>query len=213
MCAGVAGDGAWDAAREILIEKEKRQRAARRERLRREHLYEDAYWFAVWDRVLGATVRYGRMPLLAATWLLVPWIIGALIFGAAYARDQVKPNLPQIQRAPEWVLCGEALDKPVEMVGQEGAKGLRLPGERRIACFHRQAEGASHPRFNALAYSADALVPVVSLEMQSYWIPDDAHAFGRFARGYLWVHIAAGWFLTLLAVAGFSGLIRTDNTG
>ena len=48
--------------------------------------------------------------------------------------------------------------------------------------------------------------------MQSYWIPDDRQPRGRWARVYLWLHIAAGWGLTLLAVAGFSGLIKTDHT-
>ncbi len=101
----------------------------------------------------------------------------------------------------------------MRLAGREApAAGLRAREQSRIACFHDQPEGASHPRFSALAYSADALVPVVSLEMQSYWIPDDEKPFGAFARFYLWLHIAAGWFLTLLAVAGFSGLIRTDNT-
>ena len=32
------------------------------------------------------------------------------------------------------------------------------------------------------------------------------------ARLYLWAHIAAGWGLTLLAVAGFSGLVQTRAT-
>ena len=32
------------------------------------------------------------------------------------------------------------------------------------------------------------------------------------ARVYLWVQIAMGWFLALLAVAGFTGLIDTRAT-
>lgn len=48
--------------------------------------------------------------------------------------------------------------------------------------------------------------------MQGYWIPDDrAGWYGPFARGFLWLEIALGWALSLLAVAGFSGLIRTDT--
>ncbi|MBK5928654.1 hypothetical protein [Rhodobaculum claviforme] len=204
------GDGA--AAREVLIEKEKRQRAARRARVWRTGYHEDALWLHLWDRVLAVTVRYGRMPLLAMVWLAAAWFVGALVFAEAQSRDALKPNLPQIQRAPEWVLCGADAGQGVALAGQPPAQGLRVPGESRIACYHRQPEGAGHPRFNAAIYSADALIPVVSLEMQSYWIPDDDLPFGAMARGYLWVHITAGWFLTLLAVAGFSGLIKTDNT-
>ena len=213
-CARVLREMGHDSeARAVLIEKERRQRAARRARLRRQYLYEDADWYALWDRFLGATVRYGRQPLLALAWLVAPWLMGSLIFGGAVAQDAVKPNLPQIQRAQEWVLCGEAVGVPVPTALSEApAVGRRMPDQTRIECFHAQPEGATHPRFDAMIYSADTLLPVVSLEMQSYWIPDDAETAGSWARAYLWLHIALDWFLTILAAAGLSGLIRTDNT-
>ncbi|MEO1001345.1 MAG: hypothetical protein AAFW69_12200, partial [Pseudomonadota bacterium] len=59
-------------------------------------------------------------------------------------------------------------------------------------------------------YSLDTLFPLVDLEMQEQWIPDERAAAGAFARVYLWVHIAMGWILSLLAVAGFSGLVKSD---
>lgn len=90
--------------------------------------------------------------------------------------------------------------------------GKARPEETQLDCFLRQPEAAAYPRFDPLIYSADTLLPIVSLEMQSYWIPDDRKPIGKTARLYLWLHIFAGWGLTLLAVAGFSGLIKTDNT-
>ena len=173
--------------------------AARRARLWRDHLYEDAYWHGFWDRVIGATVRYGRQPLLAFAWLGLFLLLGAVIFGNAAGYGEINPNDPRILREAEWADC---------------AAGRALAGghPHQPACFLAQPEAASFPRFNAFVYSADTLIPVVSLEMQSYWIPDETKPRGAFARVYLWLHIAAGWALTLLAVAGFSGLIRTDNT-
>lgn len=47
--------------------------------------------------------------------------------------------------------------------------------------------------------------------MQAYWLPDDRTPQGALARWYLWFHIFAGWALTLLAVAGFSGLVKNDS--
>ncbi|MCC5990995.1 MAG: hypothetical protein JJT99_00580 [Rhodobacteraceae bacterium] len=212
-CAKVLREmGHGAEATKILIEKERLQREARRHRLRRAYLFEDYYWFAFWDRILGATVAYGRRPLLAAAWLLVPYLLGVWIFGTAFARDEVKPNLPQIQRSAEWVLCGVDATETVRLVGDnEATSGLRQKGQGRLECFHTTPEGRGHPQFNPYIYSADSLLPILSLEMQSYWIPDDSQPFGKFARFYLWLHIIAGWALTLLAVAGFSGLIKTDN--
>ncbi len=89
--------------------------------------------------------------------------------------------------------------------------GLADPGESQLDCFTRQPEAQRYPRFHAGVYSADTLLPVVALEMQEFWIPDEqAGPWGTGARGFLWIQILAGWALSLLAVAGFSGLIKSD---
>ncbi len=182
-------------AREILIEKERLQLKARRERVKRDDLNFGAPLAALlWlrDATLGATVRYGRQPLWAFAWLAGMWLLGAWIFQQAEAAGAIKPNLPQVQLHHTWTGCTE------------------YP-QGQLACFMANPEAASYPRFNALIYSADTLIPVVSLEMQSYWIPDDRTDRGMLVRAYLWFHIFMGWALTLLAVAGFSGLIKTDS--
>ncbi|WP_022704413.1 hypothetical protein [Pseudorhodobacter ferrugineus] len=205
-----AGHGG--AARTILIEKERLQRAARRKELRAESRTGQAGLLAVWDGILGATVRYGRAPLLAFAWLVGFWLAGVLVFGGAETFGAIKPNLPQVQRAPEWVLCGVTAGEAVRLpsLGKD-AVGLRQPLQTQYDCYLGQHEALSYPQFNAWVYSADVLLPVVSLEMQSYWLPNGQSPFGVFARWYLWVQIIAGWALTLLAVAGFSGLIKQDS--
>lgn len=205
-----AGHGG--AARAILIEKERLQRAARCKELRAENRTGQAALLAVWDGILGATVRYGRAPLLAFVWLAGFWLAGTAVFGGAETFGAIKPNLPQVQRAPEWVLCGMDAGEAVTLpsLGRD-AVGLRQPLQTQYGCFLSQKEALSYPQFNAGIYSADVLLPVVSLEMQSYWLPNDQNPFGVFARWYLWFQIIAGWALTLLAVAGFSGLIKQDS--
>lgn len=195
-----------DATR-ILIKKEELQRRARRSFYFEHGQDPIGWWFYFWDIILWVTTRYGRKPLWAIAFLFGFWVFGALTFGQAAQRGAIKPNLPQIQRAEEWVECAD-----------KGARRLEAHAHQ-VDCFHHQPEGTSYPRLHAAIYSADTLIPVVSLEMQSYWIPDASHPdednaqnYGKLARGYLWLHIFAGWALTLLAVAGFSGLIKTDNT-
>jgi len=163
--------------------------------------WEKQYYFfrSSVDAIWRFSTGYGREPLRALRPLGLFWAIGTLIFFITASNGQIKPNLPQMQIHPAWVDCG--------------ATGARWRGDKetQVDCFLAQPEGRSYPRFNALIYSADTLLPVVSLEMQSYWIPDDTQPFGKYARWYLWFHIIAGWALTLLAVAGFSGLIKTDS--
>ncbi len=185
-------------ARNVLIEKEKRQRRALRARRRKALLFEDAMFASVWDRMLGATVRYGHQPLFAFVWLALFWLVGLFVFAGAEAVGAIKPNQPVVLRGAEWVQCAEPDTAP--------------DPKARLACFLDMPAARSYPGFNAAIYSADTLLPIVDLEMQGYWIPDDrASTFGRLARAYLWLHIALGWALSLLAVAGFSGLIRTDG--
>jgi hypothetical protein len=216
-CARVLREaGHSGAARAVLIEKERLQRAAKRERVRNRDLnfglVNWAWRWVVDEVLLGATIRYGRRPMQAFYWLAGLWLLGALIFFQAEQVGALQPNLPQVQRAAEWVLCGADTGQPVAAQSFVGPRvGLRDGGETQYACFLRQPEAASYPRFSPLIYAADALFPVVSFEMQSYWLPDDQTPFGAWARRYLWLHIACGWGLTLLAVAGFSGLVKQDS--
>ena len=186
-------------ARAVMIEKEKRQRKARRDRLRREHLYEDAAWFSFWDALMGITTRYGRQPLLAFAWLAGLILLGLGVFEGARNAEALKPNDSIALRSAEWVDCVPG----AERYSGEGSQ---------LACFLEQPEGRGYPAFNPLVYSADALLPIFDLGMQEYWVADENTGFGQGARVYLWVHVTLGWALSLLAVAGFSGLIRTDNT-
>jgi hypothetical protein len=212
-----AGHGG--AARAVLIEKERLQRAARRRRVARSlaeaRKARDAalpvsgyrphadrvigqaqrlFWLTLWDAIVGAVIGYGRKPQNAAIWLLGFWLFGALVFGVAGGHGAIKPNDPKIQIESVWRDC-------------HGNPAFAT----QYHCFMDEAQRTGYPAFNALVYSADTLLPVISFEMQSYWLPDDRTTRGWFARFYLWLHIMAGWFLTGLAVAGFSGLVKQDS--
>jgi hypothetical protein len=197
-CARVLREaGHSAAARAVLIEKERLQRSARRERVRMHDLnFGTPKAALLWmtDGVLGATIRYGRQPMLAFAWLFLIWFVGVVAFSSAEAVGALKPSDPKIQIDPIWKGCHGGMEH-----------------RSQYQCFMEKTALTGYPRFNALVYSADTLIPVVSLEMQSYWLPDDRTTRGAAVRVYLWFHIALGWGLTLLAVAGFSGLVKQDS--
>jgi hypothetical protein len=76
-----------------------------------------------------------------------------------------------------------------------------------------------HLLLNGLVYNAvgskftkrNAFVPFIDLKQKGYWIPDASTSYGNWVLLYLWLHIIAGWILTTLWVAGFSGLVRSRN--
>jgi hypothetical protein len=214
-------------ARAILIEKERRQRAAGRAKLRaqlrntappgtlaittRAPLIGGAVRLAAqaaWDGTLGAVLGYGHDMKRVLIWLGAAWLLGVLVFAIAFAQGAMKPNNAFILRSVEWAACAD------DYVQKPGAPETRREPDHasQLACFQAQPEAAGYPRFNPWVYSADTLLPVVNLELQGYWVPDAAAAapIGAAARAFLWLQILAGWALSLLAVAGFSGLVRSD---
>ena len=58
-------------------------------------------------------------------------------------------------------------------------------------------------------YSLDTLVPFLDTGQQDFWIPDVRQHWGLAGRVYLYVQNIAGWALSLLAVAGFSGIVKS----
>lgn len=192
-------------AREILIEKEKLQRADRRKR--RHKIARPIYW--LWDKMHAVTSRYGHQPLIAFAWLLGFLIVGSATFYYAEANDAIKPNTARILRAQEWVTCGFTPSERRYLPSvQHRVAGRAEAGQSQLACYLEQKEAQSYPAFNAFIYSADTLLPIVDLEMQNNWIPDEDVI--PWIRKYLWLQIFAGWFFSLLAVAGFTGLIKSD---
>ena len=71
-----------------------------------------------------------------------------------------------------------------------------------------QADKEAYYKFNALIYSIEMFVPVVDLRMKKYWMPDANKLWGAIIRGYMWIHISAGWIFTTLLIAGLTGLIK-----
>ena len=86
--------------------------------------------------------------------------------------------------------------------------GRAGPGQR-SSCFHDQPEAASYPEFNAWMYSLDTLLPVLEIGQIQYWRPDPSQPFGPFTLNYYYFQTIIGWAFSLLAVAGFSGLVKS----
>ena len=201
QCAKVLREmGDAGGAQLILIEKERLQRKAMRGRAT------PAMRALLWirDAVLSATIRYGHRPIYAVLWLIGLWLLGTVVFGMLYQSSAFMPNSVTVLRSSEWLRCaGPAqADQPAD-------GPAALPGESQMDCFLRQPEAQSYPRFFAPIYALDTLVPIIDLDVASFWRPDETKPWGQFGQDYLWAQIVLGWAFTFLAVAGFSGLVKS----
>ncbi|RDJ24046.1 hypothetical protein DWF00_02825 [Bosea caraganae] len=198
--------GHGEDARAVLVVKERLQRKARRARAGNPLL---RGLLTAADGVLGVTLAYGRQPLLAFVWLILFWFLGVVIFGYAEHRGAVMPNSAVVLRAPEWTLCGIDRSEHRSLFATQQTNGLAEPGQTQLDCFRRRWEASSYPAFSPWMYSLDTLLPVLDMGQRTFWRPNPSKPGGRIAINYFYFQSIVGWALSLLAVAGFSGLVKS----
>jgi hypothetical protein len=194
--------------RRVLIEKERLSRRARRNRAGNAAT---RLLLLLGDVLMGLTTGYGRVPLLALVWIFVFWGAGAGFYAHLDRVSAMRPNSPVIVRSPEWVLCATPRTATAFLpsLGLERA-GLAEPGEAQLPCYRRQPEASAYPKFNAAMLSADAIIPGLISGQSSYWSPDTRLPAGYAGKWFMYFQNIAGIALGLLAVAGFSGIVKSD---
>ncbi|MFD8231115.1 hypothetical protein ACFV20_04360 [Streptomyces sp. NPDC059696] len=96
-------------------------------------------------------------------------------------------------------------------------KGM-LPTRPQLVGSSSQKPSPSHctnkyPCFNPWAYALDVVVPLVDVHQAEYWQPKGNVKLSTAYQTYNTVGPLIGWGLTTLAVAGFTGIIRTGRNG
>jgi hypothetical protein len=160
------------------------------------------------------TMSHGYRPLRPLYWMAGLLSLGWLVFGLAarapepvssYAGEQPEP-VGLFAPASDQVLTWDRYH--AELIPPEGGPPepiLRRPAE--------------YPRFNALVFAADTMLPIIDLHQEQYWQVDPRkgavepilgrnYTQGELVRAYLWLHILAGWTLTTLFIVGLTGLVR-----
>jgi len=147
-------------------------------------------WMAHWRRLavghaLDWTLGFGYALSRVTVWMLAFIILGWVVFYRAGLEGVMVPTSDRVYLGMAW------------------QQHRTLPPE--------------YPAFNAFVYSIDVFVPLVDLHQEAYWIPTAVPSnpgaepgLGRIATIYMWVHIAAGWILTVLGIAGITGLMKRD---
>lgn len=198
--------GHGEDAASVLVIKERLQRRARRART------ESPIWrgfLFVADGILGITLGYGRRPFFALVWLVFFWLAGVAVFVYAEHQGALMPNSAVVLRAPEWTLCGIGQSERRSLVASGPSPGLAAPGQTQLDCFRERWEASSYPAFTPWMYSLDTLLPVLDMGQRSFWRPNPTKPGGRVAITYFYLQSVVGWALSLLAVAGFSGLVKS----
>ena len=206
--AAVLGEMGHDEEKgRVLVAKDRLQRRARRARAKSRVA---RLALRALDGLLWMTTGYGRLPLLALVWIILFWALGTAFYTILDSEYAMRPNSPVVLRSPEWVLCGAPQTETVFLpsLGQE-RQGRAAAGQKQLACYRAQPEAAAYPKFNAAMLSADAIILGLGTGQKDTWSPDTRVPLGYAGKWYMYFQTLAGLALGLLAVAGFSGIVKS----
>jgi hypothetical protein len=72
--------------------------------------------------------------------------------------------------------------------------------------------GSTYPCFYPAGYAIDTVVPIINVHQATYWGPNGHAPLGHALTVFTWVCTAAGWALATLTVAGYTGLVRNNDS-
>ena len=184
------GMGHASDAREILLEKERRQTADKRT---------PPFW-KFWRELWNIFSGYGYRLRYTAAWMSFFVFVGAFIFWFADESGCIVPNRPivlansdynnAVKDADRQSKCPDAVDRPTSVT-------------KRLF--------PDYPEFNAFVYSLDVFIPVFALHQEPNWHPGpclNRDLTLRFLSWWHWLEIIAGWILTSLLLLSVTGLLR-----
>lgn len=187
--------GHQDDARQILIAKETMQRAANIKAIRDSG---DRLWripfHRVWNSCFRFLVGYGYRPMLSMIWGAILIIVLSFFFSAVWRNGDMAPNAAPILVSKGWVEATQS-----------------HPGNPAEYWASKGQAGQDYETFHAVAYSADLLIPIVTLGQEAAWAPSTSRGpLGRVAWWIRWFVKIIGWVLTAMTAAAVTGVIRRD---
>ena len=137
--------------------------------------------------LFGLFAGYGYRPRRSLVWIFGFFLIGWLIADIAWRDGAIVPAKEIILTSSEWQAC--------------------VPEPNPTECWLEKKPGKAHEPFDALIYSIDVFLPIVSLEQEEHWTP--AVRFGSRVEDYqppssgetwtsvirLWSHSVFKWVM------------------
>ncbi|WP_208348774.1 hypothetical protein [Pseudaestuariivita rosea] len=182
-------------ARMVLMRKE---RLLRREDriLFRDKNGRGVRWAMMWlsDTILRVIVGYGYKPGRAVLFAALLIMGLGLFFQKTWDAGDMTPNAAPILVSRDWIAATEIAP------GNPGAYWSQ-PGQA----------GQDWETFNAFAYAADLVIPLITFGQENAWAPSTSRSpWGRAGWWIRWFAKAIGWIVTALAAAALTGLIRQE---
>ncbi|GAA0782970.1 hypothetical protein E1180_07875 [Roseibium denhamense] len=225
-------------AREILVEKEFRQKRETRHgrlrhaiRLRKQtgsdraeisaRFFNDPHWFG--DRISLYLTGYGYKPWRSLIALLVLFGLAAIGAKLVWEQGDFAPNSDILLTSPSWQYYANATGSNGKDLFQNPARCWARGPDQTMADRNGLPSGTNPPpapdhpgrdyeTFSSLYYGIDLVVPIINLGQTDAWAPSTTRGPAGVWFFYLSkVLIALGWIITAIAAAAVTGIIRKDE--
>lgn len=210
-------------ARKVLIERTKRQGEANRAARRvvpngdvdvafrsiwadlRNGGHAFVYWLA---RIIAG---YGQDAARSLWWLLGLFVLASLLAQFAWSTGGFAPNSAVILTSPGWqeITATDCLPDPAPGCIENPAAAW---ADKSTPSPSGAVLGVDWDSFNAFAYAADLVVPILDLGQTDAWAPSKDRGFwgwllwwGRWALGI------AGWLVSGLGIAAVTGVMQRNQ--
>lgn len=182
-------------ARTVLMRKERLLRAENRKLMKMRGT--SFIWRGVsriTDDFLRWSIGYGYRPGRAVV-IAVALIVGlGFFFESTWRAGDMAPNAAPILVSADWVSA-------TKTHAENPAVFWSSPGQG----------GQDWETFNAFAYAADVVIPLVVFGQESAWAPSTSRSpLGKIAWWVRWFAKSIGWIVTALGAAAITGVIRKD---
>ena len=146
-----------------------------------------------WYLFIKWTAEYGYEPWRALYFAGAIVVLFAMVAHDAYHRGVMHPVKERVYL--DACYANPLPDKCSSWISAERrwAAPIRLPKD--------------YPEFNSLVYAIDVFFPFVDLHQEDYWEPN-ATQWGGFFRLWMWFAIGAGWILSTIGIAAFTGIVK-----
>ena len=190
LAKALASIGHESDARQVLVEKEKRQGQVALGNARR-----DRNWLAylrIWlsDRFMRFVIGYGYRPQRCLLWMVAVLALTGWFFHLAWEAGDMTPAAAPVLVSQGWAEAVQTAPVHTAAAWGEGA-------------------GKDYETFHPLAYAFDLFVPLVDLGQTDAWGPSTERGpLGKIGWWLRWVLEIVGWVITALAAAAVTGLVR-----
>lgn len=184
--------GHRDDARTVLMAKEGMLRAEARSLSKASAPTRTLSAFS--DLILRTTIGYGYRPGRSVVVAIALILLLGFFYQATWRAGDFAPNSAPILVSADWIDATRT-----------------HPGNPAVFWSQPGQAGQDWETFNAFAYSADLVIPLVSLGQETAWAPSTSRSpLGQTGWWLRWFAKAIGWIITALAAAAITGVIRKD---